>query len=177
MRWKIRRSSPCWPRWSTAATGSLRTDPRCPVAAAPYRAYGPGSGIVYRTAYIARWRLTPYRAYGRAPGLCTAPHILPGGGSRLTGPTVPAPGLCTAPHILPGGGSRLTGPTVRARNYVAHRIYCPVAAHALPGLRVNVVRLCRPGGVLRLTRPSVRLRALNGNAPPGPAPTDPTAIG
>ena len=30
----------------------------------PYRAYGPGSGIMYRTAYIARWRLAPYRAYG-----------------------------------------------------------------------------------------------------------------
>jgi hypothetical protein len=26
MRWKTRHSSRCWPRWSTAATGSLRTE-------------------------------------------------------------------------------------------------------------------------------------------------------
>ena len=36
---------------------------------APYRAYGPGSGIMYRTAYIARWRLAPYRAYGPGSGI------------------------------------------------------------------------------------------------------------
>ena len=35
----------------------------------PYRVYGPGSGIMYHTAYIARWRLAPYRAYGPGSGI------------------------------------------------------------------------------------------------------------
>ncbi len=69
---------------------------------------------------------------------------MPGGGSRLSGPTDRAPEWCIAPHVLPGGGSRLTGPPGRVpglrtghRNGVSLRMYCPVAAHALPGLRIG----------------------------------------
>ena len=77
MRWKTHLSSPCWRRWSTADTGSSRTESTpCPVAL-------------------------------RLPGLQTAStHILPGG-ATLTGPTIrthTVPGLVNRyelPSVLP----------------------------------------------------------------------------